>query len=381
MSDAKARMDRLVEGALSTRLKIFLSADIVGSTALKQRYKAKIEDVIWPRIIRGFYRNFIDSVEHRWFSSRGITKDFGFDPNSPKTLDDKHIDELFGPPPKFWKTVGDEVLFWKELTCEKQVWMTLAVWLAAVADVRKFLHSFSETDVKSLDIKSTCWLAEFPVRNRLFRAENLNLTEQADFYEFLYDRPEVDQGLSYDFVGPALDIGFRIASLSTNKKMHIDVGTAYLLARTFEHITRTQRRHMAGFIPEEIGLDADKGDAMIEERMQIFYTGSDILKGVGDVKYPMLWINTCQAKTSEFLKESVMFPNGRPSISPKNLKEYCEYFYTEREQSLWRPFISRKGAVKFGKKPANYETTRTGMERDYRNVCRQELSQDGLRPD
>jgi class 3 adenylate cyclase len=130
------------------RLKVFLSADIVGSTALKQSYKDDISDVIWPSIIQGFYRNFIEAIDLAWFAAQGHVFDTAVRAIKSNRAIERELRDLFGPPPKFWKTIGDEVIFWKEITCETQMATVLAVWLNAVREVRDF--SIASTNQKSM---------------------------------------------------------------------------------------------------------------------------------------------------------------------------------------------------------------------------------------
>ena len=239
--------------AYKPRLKIFLSADIVGSTALKQSYKDDISDVVWPDIIHGFYRYFIESIAAGWLTAQINFQQSGLEASKTERAIEREQKEVFGPAPKFWKTIGDEVLFWKEITHEELVASILAVWLRAVHEVRDFFHRFDEPEVSGLDIKSTCWIAGFPVRNRMFTVLGNDLSEKSELLDRLYKAEEIDPQLSYDFVGPAFDIGFRLTNFSTDKKMHLDVATAYLLCIAFDALNGIQLALLNDIVPAEIG--------------------------------------------------------------------------------------------------------------------------------
>ncbi len=338
-----------IELAYKPRLKVFLSADIVGSTALKQNFKADLTDVVWPEVIQGFYRNFIEQIEFRWNDgSARFTEKNGEDDTQ----------KFFGSYPKFWKTVGDEVLFWKALDNENQLWATLAVWLSAVSSIRDFFSRFSEPEVRGLDIKSSVWIAGFPVRNRLFRSSALSIDEFEEFLGLLYLSDDVDTSQSYDFVGPSIDIGFRLASHSSQRKMYIDAATAYLLAKSASRVHDEHAEDLAELLDGRIGID--EGD--IKKRLSIFYSGSEVLKGVGgEKKYPKFWINTCRHGTSESMREGLMFPNGRQPAEPKNIIAFCEKFYSERAQFLVRPFINNEDALSYSSKPEKYDGELSNM--------------------
>src|SRR6185437_5728539 len=59
-----------------------------------------------------------------------------------------------GDSPELWKSIGDELVYTKRLTDNRQVLTTLNAWMRAVSSYRKrLLEQF-----KSLDLKSTTWI-------------------------------------------------------------------------------------------------------------------------------------------------------------------------------------------------------------------------------
>lgn len=85
---------------LKPRLRLFMSADIVGSTALKQSPRKGPEvSSEWFGIIQGFYLEIQKEFIKHW-----------------SDVDSKLGDKFLGDPPELWKVIGDEAVFVKEIT-------------------------------------------------------------------------------------------------------------------------------------------------------------------------------------------------------------------------------------------------------------------------
>ncbi|WAC24688.1 hypothetical protein [Blastomonas sp. SL216] len=210
------------------RFKLFFGADIVGSTALKQPFDpSEIERSIersraWETIATKFYSDVQDTLAVEWQDILSILED-----RRSRALG--HIDtlDLFcGPRPNFWKSLGDEVLFWKECTHPFQVRTTVICWMNTIAKVRTGLDTLrklqkqeeddwrryatsqgtdsplpnnsvrkapipSSLDIEGLDIKSCIWSAEFPVRNRILPASS--------GVRILYDSQQADHRIEPSF--------------------------------------------------------------------------------------------------------------------------------------------------------------------------------------
>lgn len=114
---------------LEPRLRLFLGADIVGSTALKQTrlgaHKAPTDQATkgpaWFSAIQGFYFEAAQAFLFDWERSRSKSDDPEF---------------LYGPPPTLWKTVGDEVLFVKHVTDHRQIAITIQCWKRALGRMK-----------------------------------------------------------------------------------------------------------------------------------------------------------------------------------------------------------------------------------------------------
>ena len=188
------------------RLKLFLSADIIGSTAYKQPNDLLSDrdgNLDWAAVIQGFYSEAQLSFQSRW-------DELALAPWAAATTE---VDK--GPRPVFWKTIGDEVVFWKELTSDIQIWLTLSCWMKTINDLRIYLRKRNNT---SLDVKSSVWSAGFPVRNKavpneVFRAAGEAPRKPTDALAEFYSRLQNDdlsQTGMVDFIGPGIDVGFRL---------------------------------------------------------------------------------------------------------------------------------------------------------------------------
>lgn len=141
---------------------LFFSVDCVGSTQLKHesgdQTKASIKN--WAADIVFFYQNFRSRLEKNGFF--------------------------------FWKYNGDEILFFAPLKS----------WQAAKNYIILFQKLIQEqnNDQNRIHVKGTAWTAGFPVDNVVL------ITKDSD---------------SIDFIGPDIDLGFRIATLAKKDRIAI----------------------------------------------------------------------------------------------------------------------------------------------------------------
>lgn len=371
----------MTEFRIKPRLKLIFSADIIGSTALKQKFrekgKASPDSFLWPEQIETFYQVLENEVDASYSDVVKWCKFINGGDNSSDV-----IDEVLGPRPIFWKTVGDEMLFWKEISHEKQLVLALTMFIMAIDRTRKQLNpDQSPLGERFLDVKTTAWLASFPARNRVtFKRDGAPRIKESDeksltdalaeeeqrrsFFETLEDfyslddRPntklkELEQAKRsriphYDFIGPAIDVGFRLSSFASSKKMVIDIGIASMLARIFcgDDLSEdgTAGRCLKDRKLEKIGVNAfpdNTGlDGTMAERLGVYYSGREPLKGVlGGMPYPKFWINASYKNTLEQKREAAIWSPSRTALAWKGLHELCESLFEHRQNYLLRPFI------------------------------------------
>ena len=320
MAKAKARKVEFLE----PRLRLFMGADIVGSTALKQSRPGANKPTdqattgpSWFSAIQGFYFEAAQALIFQWDKAKG-------------TSSNPHL--LFGPDPQLWKTVGDEVLFVKVLTDHRQVATTLQCWIAALGRMKEFLRAESTL----LDVKSTCWTAGFPFRNREVVLDP-KITSKApqieDYYKENgrllnkhYKNPNGSK-LSVDYIGPSIDTGFRLSSFATGRKLITSVDVAYFLSMT-------------------------QVDGEIK-RFDLFYEGSTSLKGVlGGSNYPIFWLDMSDEASLSRKEDKLKTVS---SCNNQDIREYCEEFYNVHSQFTFRPFVNGDVGQTLDKKPSWYD--------------------------
>eukprot|EP01037_Dinobryon_pediforme_P020093 gene20093-20633_t len=310
---------------LEPRLRLFLGADIVGSTALKQtRLNARkvptdqaAKGPAWFSAIQGFYFEAAQAFLFDWERSKS---------------DSEQPELFYGPAPTLWKTVGDEVLFVKLLTDHRQLAVTLQCWMRALKRMKDFLRGESSI----LDVKSTCWTAGFPFRNREVvldpnidikrgRVENY-YRESGKLLNEYYRNPSKSR-LAIDYIGPSIDTGFRLSGYATGRKFVVSVDVAYLISMT-------------------------QFDGEIK-RLDFFYDGSVSLKGVlGGLNYPIFWLDMSIEKSLARREDKL---KAQTVCAGEDVKEYCEAFYQEHSDFTFRPFILNDLGQKLAKKPHWYD--------------------------
>lgn len=145
------------------RVYIFFSADLVGSTQKKQEPQDALCINSWVPNIVGFYVNF----------------------------EEKFADENI----KLWKYNGDEILFYARILSWKDA-------LKYVKKFRNVIETSNSSKKAEYLVKGTVWTAGFPIRNFVLRKPVVN-NEQIDF------------------IGPDIDLGFRIATLANVERIAI----------------------------------------------------------------------------------------------------------------------------------------------------------------
>ena len=242
---------------ITSSLRLFLSVDVVGSTALKQRIPKRekagegksVPAEPWFSPIVQFYRE----IERRFFQE--------WQQYELKIADKTKWPA--GPAPEFWKGAGDELIYTKRLTDHRQALVCLQAWIRAVNAYRTEFKKLNPT----LDLKSAAWIAGFPVHNaevffRSSAAEKEAVVEDGDpIYSNLvllqkYRSANSDNSIIRDFIGPSIDTGFRIATLASPRKLVVSVDLALILA----HSIPKQRREFDkdfGYKKPQLHYDGD----------------------------------------------------------------------------------------------------------------------------
>jgi len=262
------------------KLLLFLSVDVVNSTKYKQQRKNKNEVQPWLPFFTNFYDNFPVIVE-KSCNNNELKKDL--------CLTDK-IDKV----PELWKSIGDELVFTVKLDYSRKT----AFYILAFRDaVRQYNQQIK--DRRNLKLKASAWLAGFPVNNA-----EISIKHKMGHI---------------DYIGPSIDIGFRLANYSSPRKFVVSVDLALMLSSVISPLA-------------------------------LFYDGNFILKGVlDDSQYPITWIDTLNE--GEHTVEQKLL--NKSKADSDNLKKFCEKFINKTGEPLVHPFIL--GDEFFGNMPENYE--------------------------
>jgi hypothetical protein len=232
---------------------MFMSVDVIDSTPLKHPVELrnlgdtqKVKDAIiakyvWVKALRSFYADFSEQFRIQYAVADN---------------------EIRLACPRFWKARGDELIFAVELKQESDARTHLARFVKTIEWYHAKQPSFGRTATGSpIKLKATAWLAGFPLRNYIL-----------DVQDLVFNRPSSDstnlESETRDFIGPSVDLGFRLEALATYRKLIVSADLAWL-------VTRKQNRK-----------------TLSESRLKLRYDGRAHLKGVfGGVAYPVFWFD------------------------------------------------------------------------------------------
>ena len=293
---------------LKPRLRIFLSADIIGSTAQKQSKLGALDpngqanDPSWFTTIQGFYFEAQQSVEESW----------------EKLQTALGTDSYLGEAPTLWKTVGDEVLFTKVISDHRQVLAIVRCWISALQAMRDFLVREGKG---RLGVKSTIWLAEFPIRNKEVVLSGDSFSQRGPIEDYFAENGRIlntyylngRSDINIDYVGPSIDTGFRLTTQASARKLIISVEVAYILA-------------MAPRLANQVIVPFD-----------LRYDGDVYLKGVmGGSGYPLFWIDLSTDDSAAVLSDRLL---GQDKCDRDLVSDFCRAFFDEKQDFVTPPFI------------------------------------------
>lgn len=200
----------------SYRLRLFLSVDLVGSTAFKAR-TADTETAAepypeWVTKFRHFYREFPNILSSRY--DRALSANDGHECYQAWA-------------PQVWKTIGDEIIFCCRLQSYEHLSACITAFLGALDDYGKVL----DHQGKQMDVKGAGWIAAFPAPNVTVE---ISYDAKAE-----HNADQMDEGLEsradsspadFDFLGKQIDGGFRTAKNAAPDRCSMSLELAWLLA-------------------------------------------------------------------------------------------------------------------------------------------------------
>ncbi len=262
-----------------------------GSTALKHAVESD-RPPRWLRTINDFYSDF--KVEFSNFLATSEIK---------KAFNCQHL----SPNYSLWKALGDELIFKVEISHEREpAWYvaafskTIMKYSCEIYEKHSYLENGNQGLRRKLGVKGTAWVAGFPVTNAV-----ISVT---------YGDYERD-----DYIGPQMDVGFRLSKFSDRRKLIISVDLAYLLTE---------------FVTE----------------LKFYFDGRKPLPGVLDEQpYPIIWVSYGETRFSTNFKhcESENWTDRENDLfkdcDAHNVHVVCKDFINEIKEiksgGYWMPFI------------------------------------------
>lgn len=260
--------------------RLFLSADLVGSTARKQSNPDQ-----WLDDVLGFYQQFPVIVQETLGDS---------ELSYPVDLDGGPI-EL-----ELWKAVGDELIFSCVVREEHHVHLVVRGFVAA-------LREWSERVVSNkaaLPLKGGAWIATFPSPDRAIAV----IAKPSALVPELFDpdlEPEYNNRkllaaieedehpeiLWMDFVGPGMDTGFRVVANATPRRFMLSLEVAWLYAEA----------------------------ATAEGDEDLFLEGEIHMKGVWKGRgYPLFWLDTKHQHAGQPMLDQIL------GTAPAKSSQVCD---------------------------------------------------------
>ncbi|WP_143711451.1 hypothetical protein [Magnetococcus marinus] len=176
-----------IDRHLEPQLRLFLSVDVIGSTAFKQNWIDTKSNDSWFIFFESFFNDF-----HTKFKS--CIADHAKE-------DERQVDRDISP----WKFMGDEIIYSIEIKKSWQALFLLKSFRSAVIEHRNEI----EDSRNSVSLKATAWLAGFPVGNSV-----------------------VDTPTGEDYLGPLIDTGFRLSKFASREQMVISVDLAWYITKS-----------------------------------------------------------------------------------------------------------------------------------------------------
>lgn len=335
--------DESCEGELSLpqyRVRLFLSADLAGSTA----FKSEAENHIWATEFRKFYSGFLGLFESNFLKT---CREF------PVTCG-----SFTDGGPKLWKTIGDEVIFVNRVDSSVQVFAFIHAFVETLKDYRKSLKGGEET--KKLDIKGNGWIASFPHPNQTFELPSRNHKSDDTLPNENLELGADENPHLFDFLGKGIDYGFRIGKNSRPDFFTISPALAAILcmANTNRNVTPFE------FLLKHSGMNQLKGVLNGEEYPIVgLNTESDSARRhLSDLQDSLLGTSgpdpqKLQDYFNEFIKvHGIEMPtikfkaNDQVSNDPKYYTDYCKEWETQKDALLRRRENEQESASENGGK-------------------------------
>lgn len=194
--------------------RLFLSCDLTGSTAFKQKAEQD-PGTPWQKVFLQFYREFPAAVRSCQ-SARPAAQGLRFE---------------------LWKAIGDELLFTCRVESELDIHAAVQTWIAAMGEYRN--NSLSDggvglKDTSGLGVKGGAFIATFPGPDSEASIPRSGQTEKSGEDVVGLNRAALEgrrdhEQYQFDYFGPSIDTGFRLLSRSSSRYFVVSVEVAFAL--------------------------------------------------------------------------------------------------------------------------------------------------------
>lgn len=290
------------------KLRVFFSVDVVGSTAFKHESEYT-NNQGWLEFFAAFYIEFPEKLNRK---RAEITQKKNW----------KSLPEFV-----LWKSLGDELVFYVELSHPEEAAHCVTVFRATLRSA--FETWATGTNKLPVSFKGTAWLAGFPVANAALPMANGDINADVEKQRF-------------DFIGPQIDLGFRLTKFSSPRRLIISVELAALILK-------------------------DTSD------LHFYFEPGEPLRGVlKERRYPLIWIDCLekheggnQNKEMHELEDELLH---RKSVEqPRVLRSYCVSYIQDMGSPLHVPFVVGQEEAPFVR-PKNYQSDLNRAEKRLREV-------------
>lgn len=292
------------------KLLAFFSIDVAHGTAFKARHAAsrdgaEIRRATWPVYFAQIFGRTLSTFRKHLTEA---------EPGSGARL---------GSMPRLWKFNGDELLF-RELLLPSDESNER---LGQVVDA--FVRTIVQVDREFLPlgtgVRGCAWTAGFPIRNKELRTPGFGAIPVLRPTGYgVGGRPDFDTGLDdseyaehiVDFIGPDMDLGFRLSELAPPGRVCLSLDLAYLVSRCAQtHGTR------------------------------LFHVGWKSLKGIADGRpYPIIYADTEKQLKERYLWErddpDFQQAQGKRPLDPREVQELAEELWRQLPEFFIKPYIA-----------------------------------------
>lgn len=145
-----------------------------------------------------------------------------------------------------------------------------------------------------------------------------------------------------DFIGPSMDTGFRLCQKADPRRLVVSAEVALLLAS-------------AGPPPKGV----------FSCPIGLHFAGREVLRGVnGGSPYPLFWIDLLF--DDPLLRAEGELTGGGGGISLERVAAFCDAFFQEHRNFLFRPFIVGSQIPDFSSMPEHFAENINALAREWR---------------